>query len=191
MSAPSTSFRGRIGSAAAALVRPAPVKKYTPHQFLNIASAFVIVGVLLFSWVSANWNLSFDPQKVKCLPYFLYIQAKGDPGMIERGKIYTYKARGLKPIVPDGTTMGKIAAGVPGDRVLVNDRGIFINGEFFGPLNDYVITKVKLAREDLFKEYVIPDGKYLMLGTLPRSYDGRYWGLVDHKQLAGRAYPVW
>ena len=172
------------------LVRPAP-QKYNSTQFINIVSALVIVIVLGFSFIMARWSISIDPQKIKCLPYLVYIQTKSIPDVVQRGHIYTYRAKGLEPLLKDGSPMAKIAAGVPGDRVRIDATGVYINGEFFGPLNEYVINKMKLDRQALYRNFVIPDGKYLMLGTLPQTYDSRYWGLVDAKQMQGSAFPVW
>lgn len=173
-----------------ALFRQAP-QKYSSTQFINIVSALVIVIVLSFSFVMATWTISIDPQKIKCLPYLIYIQTKSVPDVVERGHIYTYRAKGLEPLLKDGSPMAKIAAAVPGDRVRIDATGVYINDEFFGPLNEYVIKKMKLDRAALYRSFVVPNGKYLMLGTLPQSYDSRYWGLVDTTQMQGSAFPVW
>lgn len=172
------------------LFKPAP-KKYSATQFLNIASGAAIVGILFFTWMSATWRINIDPQEVRCLPQSTFLVRQKAPDVIERGKIYTYRAVGLEPLLPDGSNMGKIVAGVPGDTVRVNVDGIHINGETWGPLNPEVIEKAGLETESLYTEYTIPEGRYLMLGTLPRSYDGRYWGLIDQSQFQGRAYPLW
>lgn len=169
---------------------PAP-RKYTPHQFINIACAITIVFVLFFTWLQSAWHLNVAPQAVKCLPETYFLVKQSIPERIERGKVYTYRSKGLEPLLPDNVNMGKIAAGVPGDVVRISAAGISINGQHWGDLNPEVVAKAGLDLEALFTQYTIPDGKYLMLGTLPRSYDGRYWGLVDAQQVTGRAYPLW
>jgi len=37
----------------------------------------------------------------------------------------------------------------------------------------------------------VPDGKYFMQGTHPRSYDSRYFGFVDRSLIKRGARPVW
>ncbi|MCC4821021.1 S26 family signal peptidase [Vibrio lentus] len=36
--------------------------------------------------------------------------------------------------------------------------------------------------------FVVPQGHYFALGTLPTSFDSRYWGLVEHSQIIGVGY---
>lgn len=172
------------------LTRQAP-KRYSSTQFINIVSGLVIVIYLAFSFVMSRWTISIDPQTVKCLPYLIYVQTKRIPDQVVRGEIYSYRSKGLEPQLKDGSIMVKIAAGVPGDRVRIDATGVYVNDEFFGPLNEYVIKKMKLDRNALFKDFVVPEGKYFMLGTLPRSYDSRYWGLADATQMQGSAFPIW
>lgn len=169
---------------------PVP-QKYTPTQFINITCVIGIVFVLLFSWLQDSWHLNVAPQEIRCLPESFFLVKQEMPEVVERGKVYTYRSKGLAPLLPDNVNMGKIAAGVPGDLVKVDASGISVNGVFWGPLNPIVIEKAGLQAEALYTEYRIPEGKYLMLGTLPRSYDGRYWGLVEKSQFIGRAYPLW
>jgi type IV secretory pathway protease TraF len=40
------------------------------------------------------------------------------------------------------------------------------------------------------RSMVIPEGKHFVIGGTERSYDSRYWGLVDASWVVGRAYPV-
>ncbi len=37
---------------------------------------------------------------------------------------------------------------------------------------------------------IIPEGKYFVIGETERSYDSRYWGLIDASWVVGRACPV-
>lgn len=40
--------------------------------------------------------------------------------------------------------------------------------------------------------YVIPEGKYLMMGdNRDQSDDGRYWGLVAEENIIGQAFAIW
>lgn len=185
---PASGFRGWLKRAFA----PAGGKKrWAPHVFVNIVSAVVIGWVLAFSWLQANWHLGVDIQTVQCLPYEFFLVRQKPPAEVERGKIYEYASTGLAPVVKDGTKMTKIAAGVAGDVVVVDARGIAINGQLWGPLNPEVMKKTGKTLDQVVARYVIPEGKVLMLGTLPRSYDGRYWGLIDTAQVQGRAIALW
>jgi len=166
-------------------------KRWAPHVFANIVSIVVICWVLFFSVVQANWHLGIDPQEVKCLPYDYFVIAQKRPEQIVSGRFYRYTAKGLGAPLKDGTPLVKIAAAVAGDQVEVNRNGIFINGKKWGDLNRYVLDKTKHTVEGVTRKYVVGQGEVLLLGTLPRSYDGRYFGPVAIKQVTGRAWPVW
>jgi len=181
-------FRGRLKR----LLAPAGGKKrWKPHVFVNIVSAVVIAWVLTFTWIQAHWHLGVDIQRVQCLPYEFFLVSQTPPDEIVRGKIYEYESTGLAPVVKDGTKMTKIAAAVAGDEIVVDARGVLINGQLWGPINPAVLQKTGKTLEGITTRYIIPEGKVLMLGTLPRSYDGRYWGLIDATQVQGRAIALW
>jgi len=86
--------------------------------------------------------------------------------------------------------VAKLVAGVPGDMVEVTAQGISINGRHWGPLNAIVLEKSGKTAESVTRSFEIPEGELLLLGTLPRSYDGRYWGTVKLEQVIGRAWMV-
>lgn len=166
-------------------------KRWKPHVFLNIVSAIFLAWIFVFSYLQDNWKLGIDPQVVKCLPYDFFVISRSKPDEVTRGKMYEYASKGQAPVMKDGLRLVKIAAAVAGDKVVVSQQGVFINGQKWGDLNPEVMRKTKWAVADVTRSYVVAPGKVLMLGTLPRSYDGRYFGPVDIQQLNGRAYFAW
>ena len=42
----------------------------------------------------------------------------------------------------------------------------------------------------LVKPGPIGKGKYFVAGDSPRSYDSRYWGTIDEKEIIGKAFPL-
>jgi conjugal transfer pilin signal peptidase TrbI len=40
------------------------------------------------------------------------------------------------------------------------------------------------------KPTIVPNGYVLLMGTEPRSYDGRYWGFAPQKMVIDRAIPI-
>ena len=37
----------------------------------------------------------------------------------------------------------------------------------------------------------IPEGQFFVIGTHPGSYDSRYWGFINEKNIIGTAYPLY
>ncbi len=173
--------------------KPPPAKRWTPTFVLNLVSGTALVMIVSIQWCTANYAIGLTFHDVKCMPGTVYWIAK-EPLEIEdlqRGNIYSYRAEHLMPLVPDGQLMGKVAAALPGDRVDVDANGIRINGSKWGDLNAIVLQKSGLSVKDVTRSFVIAKAEVLMLGTLERSYDGRYWGPVKSKQLVGRTWRLW
>lgn len=100
-----------------------------------------------------------------------------------------YHSRGLGPIFDDGIMMAKMVRGMPGDHLVINEKGVFINGEFVAE-GFPILEQTGLNIEDLYRSETIPDGKYLMLAPAPESYDGRYWGYISKDQFVGQVTPL-
>ena len=166
-------------------------RRWTPMKFINIVSAVFIVWTLAFTYLSENWKLGFDPQVVKCLPEDFFVISRKKPTEVRAGRLYEYTAQGIGPVIADGTRLVKYVAAVAGDRVRVGEEGVFINGKRWGEINPLVLAKTGTQMATIEGEYTVQAGQVLMLGTLPRSYDGRYFGPVEVEQIIGRVYLAW
>ena len=93
-------------------------------------------------------------------------------------------------IMQDEKYMVKRVVGLPGEYVEYKDDYVIVNGETFKE-NFIDTTKVhtnNFSVKDLGYD-VIPEGKYLVLGdNRENSLDSRDYGLVDRKEIVGRAW---
>ena len=97
----------------------------------------------------------------------------------------------------DGTRLIKRIVAVGGDTVSLVNGHLTINGE---PLGDNRVEHFG-AREALLNlrdgggpdyEMQIPAGKVLAIGDhRGNSLDGRFWGLIDERELFGRAVAIY
>ena len=97
----------------------------------------------------------------------------------------------------DGTRLIKRIVAVGGDRVSVSDGHLSINGK---PLGDAKIEHFG-PREALLNltdgggpdyEMQIPQGMVLAMGDhRGNSFDGRFFGLIDERELFGRAIAIY
>ncbi len=107
----------------------------------------------------------------------------------------------------------KRVVGIPGDRVVYENKILYINGQRLeyklveadpslctrGRLCEYVETLdgrshsiLKHRGGERTRTWEIPPGKYLMLGdNRDRSQDSRLWGLASEENIVGKAVAIW
>lgn len=149
-------------------------------------------GLLLWALVAAlaaRYTLAFDRQDARCLPWRAYLVDRADrtPRFAE---LQAFAARGI-PHYRDGTLLAKFVAGLPGDRIEITSREVRVRGIAWGAVDAGYARAAGRTQDTLTRDERIPAGKVAMLAASGTSYDSRYWGLVDHTQLRGRAIPLW
>lgn len=164
-------------------------RRWTPRFAKNLTAIMLVIGVTLISYMQSSFAIGFDLQSARCLPWVSYLITKDPSVEVRRGAIYALHYSGDELL--SNRMLLKMAAGLPGDEVRLNERGVWINGTYWGPMHPVQIDRMKTAGKLPFGEYQIPEGKLLMLGTLPQSYDGRYVGLIDTTAIEGKALPLW
>lgn len=123
------------------------------------------------------------------LPGHLYLVDKRDHGPFPKDSLIAFKPNvSMKPI-PMSITVIKLVRGVPGDRIDVKHRSVFINRRFVSVAKDRTCSDMPL--EPILSQTVARD-YYYVHAPHPNSYDSRYrqTGLIHVSQILGRAYEV-
>lgn len=134
----------------------------------------------------------------------------GDP---QRGEIVVFYSP------HDGKRLIKRVIGLPGDTIELRNNALVINGQSveYQPIADELLRDISapdragrvFATEQLpgqphavagnpaaaavrnFAPVHMPDGRYYMMGdNRDDSFDSRFWGTVDRRQIVGRATAV-
>ena len=141
--------------------------------YLALALAWLVgQHYLLFNWTAS-------------LPYSV-VWRHPSTNSFARGDLIVYRYDGDELMqLKKGQRFFKRVAGIPGDRVTVEDRRVLINGTDVGVAKQYTLDGHRL--EPLLPG-VIPPGYFYVQGTHEMSFDSRYRasGLVHANQIIGK-----
>lgn len=76
---------------------------------------------------------------------------------------------------------------IPGQKLHNHNNKFYCNDNFIAEALDFDIKGDKLP--DLNINQIIPNGYFFVLGTNPRSYDSRYFGLVSEEEFIYKLHP--
>jgi len=80
----------------------------------------------------------------------------------------------------------------PGDRILINNKGIHINGKYLPDslgLNSY--KGVLLYPQQSGAQLKLTANQFFVLGHSRFSYDSRYFGVISRADINYKALPIW
>lgn len=99
------------------------------------------------------------------------------------------------PIEPEKNFIKRVI-GTPGDRIAIVDKQLFLNGEpmyeEYKQIKDGTVYPGNITARDNIVEFVVPEGKYFMLGdNRDASYDARFWGFISKDMIKGKALLIY
>lgn len=105
----------------------------------------------------------------------------------EKGDIIIFPS----PEEPDKDLIKRVVA-VEGDLIEEREKRIFINGKALDEPYVQHTDRFLSERRDNFGPRLVPKGRVFVMGdNRDDSYDSRYWGYVDIKNVKGKAFLVY
>lgn len=106
---------------------------------------------------------------------------------IRRGDVIVFKY----PFEPEKAYVKRVI-GLPGDRVEVRGRRVYVNGELLKEDYTFFDQSVPDYYRELFGPRIVPKDSYFALGdNRDNSEDSRRWGFVPRDHIFGRALIIY
>jgi len=177
---------------------PAPYKSWLRQNAESLLLAVGVALVVRSSVVEAFWVPSGsmlptieigDHLFVNKLAYGMYLPfvrveiAHWNP--VQRGHIVVFTS----PVDHETDLIKRIVA-IEGDKIEVRHKRLFINGETVEDLHAHFTdpNRRDSVPRDNFGPVTVPPGKFFVMGdNRDQSYDSRFWGFADVRDVKGKA----
>lgn len=107
----------------------------------------------------------------------------------KRGDVVIFKAPASEPCAADECEYIKRVIGVPGDKVMIKDRQVYLNDKLLD--QSFLPEDISTLPGDYVQEgieVIVPEGQYLCFGdNRPNSRDGREFGPINRNLIVGKA----
>jgi signal peptidase I len=108
----------------------------------------------------------------------------------KRGDVVIFKAPSTESCAAEECEYIKRIIGLPGDKVMVKDGQVYLNGELLNQTflpNGVITSEGQFSQEGI--EETVPDGEYLVMGdNREHSRDGREFGPIKKDSIVGKAF---
>jgi conjugative transfer signal peptidase TraF len=168
------------------------------HPCRGRASRALILGVTVLSVLATSASLVPTPRLVwnasASAPTGFYWRVAGRPSrgdlVLARAPLWARRLAAERHYLPIEVPIAKRVAAVEGDVVCASGDAIFIDGRLVA----HRLSSDRMGRPLPQWEGCETLGAgefFLLMGDVPESFDGRYFGVTERRDIIGRLVPLW
>ena len=183
---PTRTTRSDLQAQAAATRAARPTSGAGPPPGGRPRRSTLVLGVLvLAAVVSTRWvRLNLSPS----VPVGVYRLARLAPPLARGTLVVLPVPVAVRPWRQGWAPLLKPVAAVAGDEVCVQEGALWVAGTSYGPVYAEADGKPLPHLEGC---QVVPEGAVLLASAVPKSLDGRYFGLTRIAEVTARAVLLW
>lgn len=166
---------------------------YQTHKKRIQGVIVIAISLLAYSLFQSNYKISYSPNAIYSLSHGVFLTEYSDT--FERGDVVRFVLQEQRAIYPPGTDFAKIAAGVPGDTVIVSEYAVTVitpEGQETKYSVDmpYLTWKAGVDIQNYLKTYELKEGEWFSLGTHRLSVDSKLFGPESMDKIVGINYAI-
>ncbi|WP_353500409.1 S26 family signal peptidase [Vibrio chaetopteri] len=158
-------------------------------SFVLAAGVFLTIVIYL----TQRFEVKVTASAIGCLPISYAVIDKNNTEPV-REQLVSVLASNAEPLFADGTNFLKLVAGVPGDRVVVTTKQVVVSNQHYS--REYnidasrMLSYLKWPPKNIERDFTVQEGELFLIGTLPQSFDSRYWGTAKETNVMGVGYAI-
>lgn len=161
-------------------------------NFLQRSKAILLLFflILVFSlYFTQRYTIAFNGAVSDCLNARVFLIDGWDTNFTN-GDIIAFVMNVDNGILKQGTTWVKKVAATPGQIVHVTHDHVTVGPKKYALSTSYVLNKLKRDFDSVQSEWTLADNEIFMIGETLSSFDSRFWGPIQTKDVAGKAYAI-
>lgn len=143
-----------------------------------------------FLYFCMRYTFAYNGSISDCLNTRFFLVDSWDKD-IKRGDLAAFRMEKDNMLFEKGLKWIKLVGAEGGDTVKVTYDDMTVNGNIHYNINLwYTLSKLKMDISEITPDVTLKPDELFMVGETPRSYDSRFWGPIQKKDIIGRAYAI-